>query len=217
MGFIQSWPGAEWTGHLHESPRQMLGRRSRADGLRHDCDGLQSPKLLANSQCVTDIAAVQERWKAYLNLRPSPYNKSESMGGFVTWNAIAHGTLSPIAVVGIYPACNLSNMYAGECRRDRTGLSGHPERLRFFESQRLCGCDCWVRSHVGSGVKVHCVSDPHVGVLFGYFRGATDNEDPFAARVNAAGGNAIINTSTGNHGDASNFDPQAVLEFFESH
>lgn len=49
-----------------------------------------------NSQCVTDIAAVQERWKAYLNLRRAPYVISESMGGIVTWNAISHGTLSPL-------------------------------------------------------------------------------------------------------------------------
>ena len=56
-----------------------------------------------NSQCVIDIAAVQQRWKAYLNLRPAPYVISESMGGMVTWNAISHGALSPLAVVGIYP------------------------------------------------------------------------------------------------------------------
>ena len=37
-----------------------------------------------NSQCVTDTAAVQERWKAYLNLRRAPYVISESMGGIVT-------------------------------------------------------------------------------------------------------------------------------------
>jgi len=56
-----------------------------------------------NSQCVTDIAAAQERWKAYLNLRPFPYVISESMGGIVTWNAIAHGTLSPLVGGGNLP------------------------------------------------------------------------------------------------------------------
>jgi hypothetical protein len=45
----------------------------------------------------------------------------------------------------------------------------------------------------------------------------TENEDPFAGQVNAAGGNAMIMRSSGNHGDASNFNPQAVLELFEAH
>ena len=51
------------------------------------------------------------------------------------------------------------------CRRDRTVLSGHPERLRFFESQRVCGCDYWVRSYVRSGVAVHSVSESSCGRL----------------------------------------------------
>ena len=45
----------------------------------------------------------------------------------------------------------------------------------------------------------------------------TQNEDPFAAAINAAGGSVIIETSTGNHGDASNFNPQMVVDFFAEH
>src|SRR5215472_11855999 len=64
-----------------------------------------------NEQCLTDIAAVQKRWRERLNLTPSPYVIAQSMGGIVTWNAISHKALSPRAVVGIFPACSLSNMY----------------------------------------------------------------------------------------------------------
>ena len=167
-----------------------------------------------NSQCVTDIAAVQERWKTYLNLRRAPYVISESMGGIVTWNAISHGTLSPLAVVGIYPACNLSNMYAGGTGPLYLGI----QSVYDFSSPSgyaaaTAGSDPMLdpASQFTAFPILMWASYSDTTVVRSY------NEDPFAAQVNAAGGNAIINTSTGNHGDASNFDPQAVLEFFEAH
>jgi len=167
-----------------------------------------------NSQCDTDIAAVQERWKGYLNLRAAPYVIAESMGGIVTWNAIAHGTLSPLAVVGIYPACSLSNMYAGgtgpfypviQSDYDFSSPSGYATATAGYDPMLDPPSDftafpilLWASYSDTTVVRSH-------------------NENPFAFQVNAAGGNVIVNTSTGNHGDVSNFDPQAVLEFFEAH
>ena len=167
-----------------------------------------------NSQCVTDIAAVQERWKAYLNLRRAPYVISESMGGIVTWNAIAHGTLSALAVVGVYPVCNLSNMYAGG-----TG----PFYLSIQSAYDFLSPSGYAAATAGSDPMLDPASQFTAFPILMWASYSDNtvvrsyNEDPFAAQVNAVGGNAIINTSTGNHGDASNFDPQAVLEFFEAH
>lgn len=42
------------------------------------------------------------------------------------------------------------------------------------------------------------------------------NEDLFALAVRAAGGSVTIHTSTGEHGDASNFDAPAVISFFSA-
>jgi acetyl esterase/lipase len=65
-----------------------------------------------NEQCAEDVANVQTLWRSQLNLWPRPFVIGESMGGIVTWDAISHGTLNPLAVVGIYPVCNLAAMYA---------------------------------------------------------------------------------------------------------
>ena len=167
-----------------------------------------------NAQCVRDIAAVQKLWKAYLNLLPAPYVISESMGGIVTWNAIAHGALSPIAVVGIYPACNLSNMYARgtgpfysdiQSDYDFSNPSGYAAATAGYDPMLVPA------TQFTAFPILMWASYSDTTVL------RTNNEDPFAAQVNAAGGHAIINTSTGNHADASNFAPPAVLQFFASH
>ena len=166
-----------------------------------------------NSQCVTDIAAVQERWKAYLNLRPTPYVISESMGGMVTWNAIAHGTLSPLAVVGLYPACNLANMYNGGTGPFSTPIQ---EDYGFSDPSGFAAATAGYDPML---VPASEFTDFPIMMWASYSDTTilrSENEDPFAARVNAAGGNAIIITSRGRHGDASNFAPQAVLSFFDA-
>ena len=65
-----------------------------------------------DAECAEDLANLQTLWRSKLNLAPQPFVIGESMGGVVTWNAISHGTLTPEAVVGIYPVCNLAAMYA---------------------------------------------------------------------------------------------------------
>ncbi|MGZ6316998.1 MAG: alpha/beta hydrolase family protein [Anaerolineales bacterium] len=167
-----------------------------------------------NAQCVTDIAAVQKLWKAYLNLLPAPYVIAESMGGIVTWNAMAHGALSPIAVVGIYPACNLSNMYA---RGPGPFYQGIQTDYNFSSPGGYA-----VATAGYDPMLVPASEFTKVPILMWASYSDTsvvraDNEDRFAARINAAGGNAIINPSTGNHGDRSNFAPSVVLKFFDAH
>jgi hypothetical protein len=44
----------------------------------------------------------------------------------------------------------------------------------------------------------------------------SQNEDPFAKAINAAGGNVTIFTSHGAHGDPSNLDSAGVASFFSS-
>lgn len=167
-----------------------------------------------NAQCVTDIAAVQKRWRERLNLASNPYVIAESMGGIVTWNAISHGALSPRAVVGIYPACSLSSMYD-----DGSG----PFDLDIQSDYGFSSPSGYAPATAGYDPMLAPASD---FISFPILMWASysdtsvvrsQNEDPFAARVNAAGGNVVINTSHGNHGDASNFDPQAVLDFFEKY
>jgi hypothetical protein len=44
----------------------------------------------------------------------------------------------------------------------------------------------------------------------------TQNADLFASRVNAAGGNVTVTSTSGDHGDASNFSPAAVVALFNA-
>lgn len=167
-----------------------------------------------NAQCVTDVAAVQTVWKKRLNLTPNPYVIAQSMGGMVTWNAIRHRALSPRAVVGIFPACSLSNMY-----HDGTG----PFYLDIQSDYGFSDPSGYATATAGYDPMLNSPSDfTSFPILMwaSYSDGSvvrSQNEDPFAAQVNAAGGNVGINTSSGSHGDISNFDPQAVLEFFEKY
>jgi hypothetical protein len=43
------------------------------------------------------------------------------------------------------------------------------------------------------------------------------NADAFASRVNSAGGRVEVINAGGGHLDESNFDPKAVVAFFQSH
>jgi acetyl esterase/lipase len=167
-----------------------------------------------NPQCVTDIAAVQTQWKSYLNLAPQPYVVAESMGGMVTWNAITHGALAPRAVVGIYPACNLSAMYGAGFGLFVSDIqTDYGFSIPSGYAAATAGYDPMlapVSKFTGIPILMWA-SYADTTIL------RSQNEDPFAAAINAAGGNVVVNTSTGNHGDVSNFNPQAVVDFFAAH
>jgi alpha-beta hydrolase superfamily lysophospholipase len=165
-----------------------------------------------NMDCVEDIANLQTLWRSQLNLWSQPFVIGESMGGIVTWNAIAHGVLKPLAAVGVYPACNLANMYSRkvfvptiQTAYGFTSRSGYSAATRGFDP----------------------MLDPpsifaDIPILIWASRSDTvvkrsQNEDPFANAINAAGGSVTINTSRGQHGDPSNFDAPAVISFFSLH
>jgi pimeloyl-ACP methyl ester carboxylesterase len=164
-----------------------------------------------NTECVEDVANLQVLWHSLLNLAPQPYVIGESMGGIVTWNAISHHALRPLAVVGIYPACSLANMYTKAAfvstiqsaygfnspEGYRSATAGFDPLLTPASTFASYPIQMWAS-----------YSDQTVS--------RAKNEDLFATAINAAGGNAIIHTSQGDHGDPSNFDARAVISFFSS-
>jgi alpha-beta hydrolase superfamily lysophospholipase len=165
-----------------------------------------------NMDCVDDVANLQMLWRSELNLWSQPFVIGESMGGIVTWNAIAEGVLKPLAVVGIYPACNLANMYSRKAFAPTiqtaygfTSRSGYSAATKGFDPMldpppKFSDTPILIwASHSDTVVK------------------RSQNEDPFANAINAVGGNVTINTSRGNHGNPSNFDASAVISFFSLH
>jgi alpha-beta hydrolase superfamily lysophospholipase len=164
-----------------------------------------------NTKCSEDVANLQTLWHSQLNLRPKPFVIAESMGGIVTWNAIAHGSLKPLAVVGIYPACNLASMYEnGILAPSIEAAYGFTTKAEYSAATK--GFDPILTSpstFIGFPMQMWASPSDHVVVR-------SLNEDPFAKGVNAAGGSVTIHTSRGEHGDQSNFDASVVISFFSS-
>jgi alpha-beta hydrolase superfamily lysophospholipase len=165
-----------------------------------------------NMECADDIANLQTVWHSQLNLSPQPFVIGESMGGIVTWNAILHGTLKPLAAVGIYPACNLAAMYAEEAftptiqtAYDFVSPAGYGAATMGFDPTLA-----QPSNFVEIPIQIWASHSDRIVLR-------SQNEDPFAKAINAAGGNITIHTSRGDHGDPSNFDAPAVISFFSSH
>lgn len=165
-----------------------------------------------NRDCADDIANLQMLWHSQLNLWPQPFVIGESMGGIVTWNAISHGALKPLAAVGIYPVCNLADMYTKDVFRPTiqtaygfTSPSGYLSATRGFDPILDPPS-----TFVDIPIQIWASRSDRIVVR-------SRNEDPFAKAINAAGGSVTIHTSQGDHGDPSNFDAHAVIAFFYAH
>jgi len=162
-----------------------------------------------NSQCAEDVANLQTLWKSQLNLMPKPFVIGESMGGIVTWNAISHGALSPAAVVGIYPVCNLAAMNKNsvflptiQSAFGFTSQAQYPAATEGYDPLLTPAS-----KFAGFPIVLWASHSDHVVVR-------SSNEDPFARAIRVAGGNITIYSSAGEHGDPSNFDAPAVISLF---
>ena len=164
-----------------------------------------------NMECANDIANLQTLWRARLNLSSRPFVIGESMGGIVTWNAISHGTLKPLAVVGIYPVCSLFAMYVIDSHTPAIETAyGFVSPSEYISATR--GFDPLL-------TPPSTFADIRIAIWASYSDRTVErsqNEDPFAKAINAAGGSVTIQTSHGGHGDPSNLDAAAVISFFSS-
>jgi alpha-beta hydrolase superfamily lysophospholipase len=171
----------------------------------------RNPACWGDTECAEDIANLQTLWHSQLNLAPQPFVIAESMGGIVTWNAIALGTIKPQAVVGIYPVCSLANMYTNSAFVP-TIQSAYGFNSPQQYSMATATFDPLLtppRTFAGFPILIWAsYSDETVS--------RSKNEDPFAAAINAAGGNVTVRNSKGDHGDPTNFDAPAVISFFSS-
>ena len=164
-----------------------------------------------NAQCSKDVAALIQNYRSVLNLEPQPYAIAASMGGFTMLNAIATGAMHPKAAVGWSLNTNLAWAYAygaglvidqdydiNASNSYTLATAGYDPMLDAAKVFADVPFDLW--SSYGDEVALRA-----------------DNTDPFAALVNAAGGDVTVNNSTGGHLDESNFHPGAVVEFFNKH
>ncbi len=165
-----------------------------------------------NAQCNADVAAVAKLGKRELSLQPEPFVVADSMGGFTVLNAISSGALHPKAVVGWCLNTDLAWDYiSGGARTPITAdysiSAANPYAVA------TAGFDPMLQGGaVYAGTPFQLWSSDADTVV-----GKTANTDRFAAMVNASGGSAVVNASTGDHLDPSNFDPAAVVAFFNAH
>ena len=165
-----------------------------------------------NAQCNADVAATITLLRSKLNLEPQPYLMADSMGGFQALNAISSGSAQPKAAVGWCINTNLALI------ADTGGLvpllvptygitsdrpypmatEGHDPLLQDGSVFTSTAFALW--SSYGDTVVPR-----------------KRNTDPFAAKVRETGGEVTVHTSVGNHLDGSNFDPAAVVAFFNAH
>jgi alpha-beta hydrolase superfamily lysophospholipase len=171
----------------------------------------RNPYCWGNTECAEDIANLQSLWRSKLNLSPAPFVIGESMGGIVAWNAISRGTLKPLAVIGIYPVCNLADMYTNNgfvpTIQSAYGFSTPSGYLAATH-----GFDPMIDPpSIFAGIPIQIWASYSDRLVV-----RSRNADPFAKAINAAGGSVTIHTTQGDHGDPSNFDAAAVISFFSS-
>ena len=196
---------------LADDPQGGFVRSLAAAGFVVIASEYRNQSCWGDQECAEDIANLQTVWRSQLNLLPQPFVIGESMGGIVTWNAISHGSLKPLAVVGIYPACSLAAMFATpafaptvETAYDFTSPAGYATATRGFDPMLA-------PSTIFLDIPIQIwASYSDQSVL------RSQNEDPFADAINAVGGSVTIHTSHGNHGDPTNFQARAVISFFTS-
>ncbi len=167
-----------------------------------------------NQNATLDTQAIAKLWPQYFNLAPQPYVLAESMGGIVALNSIYYGKLKPRAMVALYPVYSLSSMYGG-------GSGTFASEIQ--TSYGFSGSSGYGAATVGYDPALDAVST-FSGIPMDIWCSSADttvacstNGQALASAVTAAGGVATFNASSGNHGDASNFDPVAVINFFNSH
>lgn len=165
-----------------------------------------------NAQCSVDVAAVSAIYQSALTLQRRPYVLADSMGGFTALNAISARAIVPRAVVGWCINTDLDWDYvsggaAAPVTADYDISAAQPYAVA------TAGYDPMLQS-----------SSAYATIPFALWSSYSDtvvsravNTDRFAAMINQGGGSVVVHTSSGEHLDASNFDPAAVLAFFRVH
>jgi pimeloyl-ACP methyl ester carboxylesterase len=161
---------------------------------------------------VEDISALYDAFTENLNLDPRPFVIGISMGGIVSWNAVLHGDFVPRAVAGLYPACNLADMYNTgfftQAIDDDYGFT-NPSQFSIATN----GYDPTRSENLVPLTKFPIIMWASYGDTTVK---KTVNADLLASSVNALGGSVTVITTTGNHGDISNYQPDVLVGFFNS-
>jgi hypothetical protein len=141
------------------------------------------------------------------------YILAQSMGGLDAIGLLPY--LHPVAWAGIYPACNLRSMY----NRPTAVINGATTPLIFpQEIREAYGADL---THALDSESPLTVPSDVRGIRMMFWASPQDtvvpmseNTDLCAAQARRRGARVTVVTTTGNHGDPSNFQPAQLLSAF---
>ena len=131
---------------------------------------------------------------------------SQSMGGLTGLLSIAAGDISVDGWAGIYPACNLADMYTGVYSGNidtAYSISGDYAAKTAGHDPLLLPASSW------SGVPMRFYASPSDTVV-----DSANNSDAFSALVAGDVPESTVVAATGDHGDASHFQNADLIAFF---
>lgn len=126
----------------------------------------------------------------------------ESMGGCVALNALARDIVPATAFIGIYPACNLAQLYNHNAALQSAIKTAYGITDNGQYQVQTAGHDPLLidPKRYGAIPSLITASPTDTTVL------KTQNADKLVERMRAAGSDVTYAITSGNHGDASNFD-----------
>ena len=165
-----------------------------------------------NAQCLHDIAGLVKLYQSRLSLQPKPFVLADSMGGFTALNAISAGVLQPQAVAGWCINTDLAWDYTSGGAAAPIAMDYNISRTVSYATA-TAGYDPMLQGGAAYATMPFELWGSYADTVVS----RSENTDRFANLVNAAGGNVVVHTSSGEHLDSSNFDPAAIVAFFNAH
>jgi hypothetical protein len=136
----------------------------------------------------------------------------QSMGGLTSLLTIAAGNTSIRSWAGIYPVCNLRDLY---------DIGTYDDAIRDAYGIAVDGSDYATKTAGHDPVLLD--ADPFTGVAFRFYASPSDtvapqvtNTDEMIALVEGVAAETTLVGCSGEHGDVSHFQPSNLVEFFDT-
>jgi pimeloyl-ACP methyl ester carboxylesterase len=166
------------------------------------------PNLWGNQTTQDAYAALYTYLAARYNITKVLF-VGQSMGGLVSLNLIAAGTVPLVAGwYGIYPAANLASMYSGAFTAQIETAYGFSGGANYAAA--TSGYDPVLEAAAAyAGIRYRMSASAGDTVV-----PKATNTDAFVALINGTVPESSILTASGDHGDSSAFNAADVLSFF---
>lgn len=161
-----------------------------------------------NNQSTIDMTNLVNFYKFKFNLEEKPYVFMQSMGGIVTLNSIAKNTLQPKAVFGVFPVCNLKDIYDRGAFTN-TIKSAYGITTDSEYSSKTSGFDPMLSDFT----KYKNIPFFMTGSYADYSVPTDTNRDEFVKKLRGVGGYVETLDTTGGHGDVSNYRGDLFVDF----